>query len=76
MRIALTCLALLLSTTISTTTAAHSSGCRIAVIVDGIERPEYSANGSIYVEALRGRNYSLRLTNPTPYRVAAALSVD
>lgn len=70
MRIALTCLALLFST------PSWGSGCRLAVIVDGIERPEYSANGSTYIEALRGRNYSLRLTNPTPYRVAAALSVD
>jgi len=76
MRIALTCIALLISTTISTTTEAHSSGCRLTVVVDGVERPEYSANGSKYIEALRGRNYSLRLTNPTPHRVAAALSVD
>ena len=31
---------------------------------------------SLYVEAMRGASYALRLTNPTPYRVAVALSVD
>lgn len=56
--------------------SAHTSGCRIAVIVDGVERPQYAANGAIYIEALRGREYSLRLINPTPHRVAVALSVD
>jgi len=61
---------------LATAAAAHTSGCRLAVIVDGVERPEYSANGTIYIEALRGRDYSLRLINPTPHRVAVALSVD
>ncbi|HVR41643.1 MAG TPA: hypothetical protein VMU84_21280, partial [Thermoanaerobaculia bacterium] len=68
MRIAATLLSLLLS--------ISASAQRLAVIVDGGERPEYNARGTTYVEALRGRNYSLRLSNPTPYRVAVALSVD
>jgi hypothetical protein len=55
---------------------AHTSSPRVTVITGGGERPEYVANGATYIEALRGRNYSLRLTNPTPYRVAVALSVD
>src|SRR5207247_2436970 len=33
-------------------------------------------NGTFYLEAIRGASYSLRLTNPTPYRVGVALSVD
>jgi hypothetical protein len=56
--------------------AAEVSGFGLTLVVDGDSRPEYDARGSVYVEALRGRNYSLRLTNPTGHRVAVALSVD
>jgi hypothetical protein len=55
---------------------ARPSGCRIAIVVDGVERPEYSGGGAVYIEALRGRSYAVRLINPTPERVAVALSVD
>jgi hypothetical protein len=55
---------------------AHTSSCRLAVIAGGEERPEYFSGGTTYIEALRGRNYTLRVSNPTPYRVAVALSVD
>jgi hypothetical protein len=55
---------------------AHTSSCRVTVIAGGEERPEYFARGTTYVEALRGREYTLRVSNPTPYRVAVALSVD
>jgi hypothetical protein len=48
----------------------------LAVIVDGCEAPEYEHLGRVYVEALRGRNFSLRISNPTSGRVAVALSVD
>ena len=51
-------------------------GFDLSVLVDGVSRPEYRARGTVYVEALRGREYSLRLTNPLPVRVAVALSVD
>lgn len=44
--------------------------------MDGVPRPEYAARGTVYVEALRGRDFSLRLTNPLGVRVAVALSVD
>ncbi|MGA7613752.1 MAG: hypothetical protein WBX15_01100 [Thermoanaerobaculia bacterium] len=56
--------------------AADDSGFNLDVLVDGSARPEYAHRGTVYVEALRGRNYALRLSNPTPYRVAVALSVD
>ena len=59
-----------------TAAASTSSGFGLSVLVDEDERPEYAARGNVYVEAIRGANYSLRLTNPTPYRVAVALSVD
>jgi len=48
----------------------------VSVIVDGLPAPEYAARGRIYVEALRDRSFSLRLSNPTAERVAVALSVD
>lgn len=56
--------------------AASRSGFDVDVLVDGSARREYSAGGRTYIEALRGREYTLRLTNPTPRRVAVALSVD
>jgi hypothetical protein len=46
------------------------------VVVDGVRRPEYVHRGTTYVEAIRGREYALRVTNPYPYRVAVALAVD
>ncbi|HSY52009.1 MAG TPA: hypothetical protein VLC46_24615 [Thermoanaerobaculia bacterium] len=52
------------------------SGFSVEVLVDDAARMEYHHNGSVYIEAVRGASYSLRLTNPTPYRVAVALSVD
>lgn len=56
---------------------AHSrGGVDLDVVVDGASRAEYFHHGTTYIEALRGREYALRLTNPTPYRVAVALSVD
>lgn len=56
--------------------SAGANGFDLGVIVDGESRPEYRARGTLYVEALRGRTYTLRLSNPLPYRVAVALSVD
>jgi len=56
--------------------ASSPSGFGLEVLVDGRERPEFAARGTVYVEALRGRDYALRLSNPTGTRVAVALSVD
>lgn len=56
--------------------ARPASGCELAVVVDGQSRTEYVHGGTTYVEAVRGREFSLRLTNPMPYRVAVALAVD
>jgi hypothetical protein len=46
------------------------------ILVDGVPQRRYSHNGSSYVEALRGREYQIRLRNPYAVRVAVALSVD
>ena len=48
----------------------------MTVIVDGMPAPEYASRGRVYVEALKGRNFSLRISNPSSERVAVALSVD
>lgn len=57
-------------------TAARRDGFGISVVVDGCESPEFHHNGKIYIEALRGRNFTVRLSNPTSERIAVALSVD
>lgn len=54
----------------------ESPGLRAQVIVDGIPVLEYASRGRIYIEALKGKEFSIRLCNPTSERVAVALSVD
>src|SRR5258707_5896407 len=56
--------------------AAGTSGFAVNVLLDDAHRAEYVHRGTVYIEAVRGASYSLRLPNPTPYRVAVALSVD
>jgi len=48
----------------------------VEVIVNGVSQPRFVHNGRLYVEALKGREYAIRLRNPYPVRVAVALSVD
>jgi hypothetical protein len=52
------------------------SAYSMEVLVDGRPLTAYAANGASYVEALKGREYSVRLTNRTGERVAVALAVD
>ena len=56
--------------------AARRAGFGLAVLVDGEERPELRKGGAVYVEALKGREYALRVTNPLGVRVGVALAVD
>lgn len=48
----------------------------IDILVDGAAQRRYAHEGRWYVEALKGREYAIRLRNPYPVRVAVALSVD
>jgi len=48
----------------------------IEIMVKGVSQPKFVHNGRLYVEALKGREYAIRLRNPYPVRVAVALSVD
>jgi hypothetical protein len=52
------------------------SACSLSVVVDGRDVPEYLASGTRYVEALKGKEYAIRLHNPFDVRVAVALSID
>jgi hypothetical protein len=56
--------------------ALETGVCRIEVLVDGRPLAEYPARGTTYIEALRGREYALRLTNLVDRRIAVALAVD
>jgi len=48
----------------------------VEILVDGVPLREHAARGNVYVEALEGREYSIRLRNYTAERIAVALSVD
>lgn len=56
--------------------AHDGAGFSLSVLVDGKPVPEYAGRGRIYIEALKGREFTIRLSNPTSERVAVALSVD
>ncbi len=55
---------------------APSPAYSMEVLVDGVPLERHAARGRTYVEALPGREYSIRLRNGTDRRVAIALSVD
>jgi hypothetical protein len=48
----------------------------VDVLVNGRPLAEYYARGRTYVEAIEGAEYELQIRNPSPDRVAVALSVD
>lgn len=56
--------------------AVERDGFSLSVLVSGEARQEYAGRGTTYIEAVRGREYTLSITNPLGRRVAVALSVD
>jgi hypothetical protein len=48
----------------------------VEILVGGVPQRRYAHEGRWYVEALKGREYAIRLRNPYGVRVAVALSVD
>jgi hypothetical protein len=48
----------------------------VDVLIDGRPARVYHAGGTAYIEAVKGKDYAIRLRNPLPVRVAVALSVD
>ena len=45
------------------------SGPAMDILVKGSQLPTYAARGTVYVEALKGREYEIRIRNPYPVRV-------
>jgi len=62
--------------TVMSASPARLASADVELVVDGTAQPRYSHGGRWYVEALKGREYAIRLRNPYPVRVAVALSVD
>lgn len=48
----------------------------VEILINGVQQQRYAHNGRWYVEAIKGREYAIRLRNPYGVRVAVALSVD
>jgi hypothetical protein len=48
----------------------------VDILVNDVPQQRYAHNGRWYVEAIKGREYAIRLRNPYGVRVAIALSVD
>ncbi|MCP4868500.1 MAG: hypothetical protein GY898_07255 [Proteobacteria bacterium] len=56
--------------------AAGAAGVRMEILVDGRVAREYDGRSKTYIQAYKGKEYSIRLSNDTGSRVAVALSVD
>lgn len=58
------------------TLALERGGYSMEILIGGEPVYEYATRGKSYVEALKNREYSVRLRNRTAERIAVALSVD
>jgi hypothetical protein len=61
---------------IGTVFALDGQSANLEIQIDGHSVPKYYHNGSTYIEAIKGRSYSIRISNPIGERIAVALSVD
>ena len=70
-------LALLLLVALAPATEAMTrESYSMEILVNGRPLQEHAARGTTYIEALEGREYSIRLRNHTGERIAVALAVD
>jgi hypothetical protein len=60
----------------SSATALERGPYSLDILVNGAPLTEYAARSTNYIEAIEGREYSIRLRNHTGRRIAVALSVD
>jgi hypothetical protein len=60
----------------SLASAVDGGGVRMDIVQRGRTSPEIAARGTRYIEASKGQEYGVRLTNQTGSRVAVALTVD
>lgn len=74
--LALAAVGLLSASAPTSADASSRGGVSMEVLVDGRPLRELRADGRTYVEARKGRNYTIRLRNDTSGRVAVALAVD
>ena len=58
------------------TSDAHRQPAEVEVLVHGVSVPKHYHQGTTYLEAIEGKEYAIRITNPIGARVAVALSVD
>jgi hypothetical protein len=58
------------------TSASGDDHADVEILVGGAPQRRFAHGGRWYVEALKGREYLIRLHNPYAVRVAVALSVD
>ena len=56
--------------------ALERGGYSMEILINGAPVCEYPARGTSYIEAIKRREYSVRLQNRTAERIAIALSVD
>jgi len=56
--------------------ASTSGNISVEIVVHGRSLSEYQHHGTTYIEAIKGANYTIRLTNHSAVRVAVALAVD
>ncbi len=57
----------------SASSVRHAAG-DVDILVAGAPQPRYAHDGRWYVEALKGREYAIRLRNPYAVRAAPAMS--
>jgi hypothetical protein len=76
MKILLVCALTLLTPAYDASADSPPEGFKIEVLVDGRALPVYLSRGTRYIEALKSKEYSIRIHNPTGVRVAVALAVD
>jgi hypothetical protein len=76
--VSLAVVALALSIGPNSITSAQPAGqaAELEIVVNGTPQRRYAHDGRWYIEALKGREYAVRVRNPYPVRVGVALSVD
>jgi hypothetical protein len=56
--------------------ACHAGSTQLEILVNGMPAPKFSHKGTTYLEAIKGKEYEIRITNPLGVRIAVALAVD
>ena len=64
------------SCALTSTQSARHQDVEVEIIVNGVAQRRYAHDGRLYVEALNGQEYAVRLRNPYPVRAGVTLSVD